>query len=133
MTAMYNFLIVVFSKGFGPDLGNVDVLFEPVGCILIIVWGLAFFALAFRYKEAPSLALVFALEKAVYVGHHIRFVIDAETIGFSPADAISDDFLTGFFFSAYGIGDFLSLVFFCVVAYQWRHNLWGNSKKACRF
>ena len=29
MTAMYNFLIIVFSKGFGPDLGNVDVLFEP--------------------------------------------------------------------------------------------------------
>ena len=66
LAALYNICIVLFSKGFSGDLGAVDPLFGPGGCVGVLLWGLAYLSLARSYSAAPAVALVFALEKLFY-------------------------------------------------------------------
>jgi hypothetical protein len=74
LAALYNTCIILFSKGFGNDLGSVDPLFGPSGCVGILLWGAAYFALARKYDVAPSLAAVFCVEKAFYGVHWLQWM-----------------------------------------------------------
>ena len=127
IAALYNFFILLFSKGFSNDLGAVDVLFSPGGCAGILLWGAAYFSLAKRYKQAPGVSLVFCLEKAFY-GLHWFFWIFAQHA--TIPTLFSRDPLSAVFFSIYGIGDLLFMIFFGWVAWQWRHNLAGAEDEA---
>ena len=119
---LYNSGIIVFSKGFGSDLGAVDGLFSPGGCICVFIWGLAYLALANRYAVAPGVAFVFCIEKAFYGVRWCMWM--SEHSGELPAMREAD-FLTGFFFSCYGIGDLVFMVFFGLVAWRHRSNILG--------
>lgn len=122
LAMLYNSGIVIFSKGFGSDLGAVDGLFSPGGCIGVLLWGLAYLALANRYSVAPAVALVFCLEKAFYGIHWCLWI--SRHSGEIPA-MIEADFLTGAFFSCYGVGDLAFMVFFGLVAWRYRDNILG--------
>jgi hypothetical protein len=122
LAALYNACILMFSKGLTGDLGAVDPLFSPVGCIGVLLWGGAYFALARRYDVAPAVAALFCVEKAFY-GVHWLLWMSAHSGELSGL--IESDFLTGTFFSIYGIGDLAFMFFFGWVAWRWRHNITG--------
>jgi len=124
LAALYNVCIIVFSKGFSNDLGAVDPLFGPGGCIGVLLWGLAYLALARSYSTAPAVALVFAFEKLFYGCHWLLWLKDHS----SELPAITEsDPLTGSFFSIYGTGDLVFMVFFGWVAWRYRARLWLGS------
>ncbi len=126
LAALYNALIIVASKGFSSDLGAVDPLFSPLGCVLILLWGAAYFSSAKRYRTLPALALVFCLEKAVYAGHWAVWMTDH---GGELGALIEADLMTGLFLSVYGVGDALFMIFFGWVSWRWRQNLWGTAEE----
>ena len=127
IAALYNFFIILFSKGFSNDLGVVDMLFSSGGCIGILLWGAAYFSIAKRYQRTPSISLVFCLEKAFYGFHWLFWIIANHS---TIPTTFSQDPLTGIFFSIYGIGDLIFMIFFGWVAWKWRHNLTGEENTA---
>jgi len=125
LAAAYNICIILFSKGFSADLGAVDPLFGPGGCVGVLLWGLAYLALARSYESAPAVALVFAAEKLFYGSHWLLWLRDHSS---ELGAMISADYLTGTFYSIYGTGDIVSMVFFGWVAWRYRDRLLtGNS------
>ena len=122
----YNLQILIFSKGFSNNLGDIDPLFDSAGCVCIFLWGLAYGSVADRYYLVPAANAVFALEK-LFFGHrwmvwildnHKRLPIMLET-----------DSLTGLFFAVYGIGDLLSMILFVYAAWISRENLFQIKSK----
>ena len=123
IAAAYNLCIILFSQGFSNSLGEIDPLFSPDGCFAVLLWGAAYFALANRYTAAPAVALVFAIEKAFYSLHWLLWM--SENAG-ELSTMMEADFLTGLFFTIYGVGDLLFMVFFGWVAWMWRDRLSGS-------
>jgi hypothetical protein len=124
LAALYNICIILFSKGFGSDLGDVDSLFGPGGCVGVLLWGLAYLALARSYSTAPAVALVFALEKLFYGSHWLLWL----RANSGEEDFLDyGDYLTNSFFSIYGTGDLVFMVFFGWVAWRYRDRLWTGS------
>ena len=122
IAAAYNFCIIIFSQGFSSGLGEIDPLFSPAGCVGVLLWGAAYFALANRYAVAPAVALVFAVEKAFYGIHWLLWMSEhsGELSAMREADA-----LTGGFYAIYGAGDLAFMVFFAWVVWTWRDRLSG--------
>lgn len=90
------------------------VLFSSFGLLMIILWGLAYFAAAPYATMSVALPLVFAVEKLAYT---IAWLIwRANTPPQTLAAIIDSDFLGGTFMSAYGINDGLFVIFFLAVA-----------------
>lgn len=114
LAGLYNLGIVSFSRGFSNTLGAVDPLFDPSGCVLVLLWGLAFLSVRRAYAAVPLLSGVFILEKAYYVAHWVAWM-QAHAAEL-PAMAEKDP-ITAFFFTFYGIGDALSFLFFAHVAW----------------
>lgn len=123
LAAVYNSGILIFSKGLGDDLGAVDPLFSPAGCVAVLLWGAAYLALGWRYDVAPALSLVFCVEKAFY---GIRWLDWMSDHGAELGAMRAVDPLTASFFAMYGVGDLVFMVFFGWVAWRWRHNLSRN-------
>jgi len=96
--AAYNFCILLVTKGLtSKSFFKVDPLFDRNGCVLVLVWGLAYLSTAWSYSHTPWTMAVFALEKAFYAAHWARTVRSLKL----P----KGDFLSTFFFSLYGLGD----------------------------
>jgi len=126
LAGLYNICIILFSKGFSGDLGAVDPLFGPGGCIGVLLWGLAYLALARSYSSAPAVALVFALEKLFYGTHWLLWLRDHSG---ELGQMIESDYLTGTFYSIYGPGDLAFMVFFGWVAWRHRDRLWTQHQE----
>lgn len=122
LAALYNLCIVVFSRGFSDVLGEVDPLFGPGGCVGILLWGMAYYALRNRYEQAPALSLVFCVEKLFYAAHWTLWMSAHAGELSSMYDA---DALTALFFTIYGAGDALFMIFFGWVAWRHRESLGG--------
>ena len=126
LAALYNVCIIIFSKGFSDNLGTVDPLFGPGGCVGVLLWGLAYLALARSYATAPAVALVFAFEKLFYGCHWLSWLKDHSS---ELAALTESDYLTGTFFAIYGTGDLVSMVFFGWVVWRYRDRLWLGSSR----
>jgi hypothetical protein len=122
IAGIYNSFIILFSLGFSENLGIIDPLFSSSGCIGILLWGAAYFALAQRYQEAPSVAAVFCLEKGFYAAHWGLWM--NQNIN-DLASIFASDMLAGLFYAIYGAGDAMFMVFFGWVAWTYRHNAFG--------
>lgn len=113
--AAFNILgILAFSRGLTNELLTAldPGVFSAPGIILICVWGLAYLALADRFSVAPRIALVFALEKLVYVVVWVRWLGGhADELG----DIWARDWMTGMFFTTYGLADATMAAFFVYV------------------
>ena len=127
LAMLYNSSIILFSKGFASDLGAIDPLFGPGGCLGVLLWGLAYLALAKTYAQAPAVALVFAVEKLFYGCHWLLWLKDH---GGELGAMRNEDLLTGSFYSIYGSGDLAFMVFFAWVAWSHRDGLWSASNDA---
>ena len=101
--------VLTFSRFFTNSVIN-D--FDPVvmsnfGLLMILVWGLAYLGASFVNSNIKWLAAAFALEKLVYV--------IAWLVWFSGNDISSvyeKDLFAGFFYSIYGLNDFIFMLFF---------------------
>jgi len=121
LAAVYNLCIIVFSKGFGGDLGEVDPLFGAGGCVGVLLWGLAYLALSRSYSTAPAVALVFAFEKLFYGSHWLLWLRDHS----GDLGTLNDgDYLSNAFYSIYGLGDLVFMVFFGWVTWRYRNRIW---------
>ena len=103
--------IPAFSKLFTNDyLMQVDPkTFSEVNLFTIILWGLAYISVARHYEKIPAISAVFAIEKFFYTGVWIYWLWN--NAGDLP-DIYNKDWITGFFYSVYGLNDFLFGVFF---------------------
>jgi len=103
--------IPVFCKFFTNDyLTQVDPkTFSNISLFTIILWGLAYIAVARHYEKVPAISAVFAIEKFFYTGVWFYWLWN----NFGDLSGIYDrDWITGFFYSIYGLNDLLFGVFF---------------------
>lgn len=83
------------------------VVMSTFGLVMILVWGLAYIAVAKSYAAVPMLAAVFCIEKAIYSAVWIQWQLNN-----SLSDAFALDFQAGIFYSIYGINDIVFMLFF---------------------
>ena len=110
LAGCYNLGIIPASKFFQEDMGKIDSIFDPSGCLLIVLWGMAYIAASPIVEKAPALSMVFGVEKVFY---SLRWAVwvNSQTLD-SIRTLIQDDMITGLFFSLYGIGDGLFATLF---------------------
>lgn len=101
--------ILFFSKGFTNDvIPETDpVVMSYFGLLMIMVWGLAFIAVAKVFDEVKWLIAVFALEKLCYVIAYGYWFSNN-----SVQEVYYEDVIAGIFYSIYGLNDFLFMLFF---------------------
>lgn len=116
LAGLFNIVgMLVVTRGFTSDaLTRLDPgAFSPTGCAVVCLWGLAYMGLATSYHRAPSLALVFCVEKMFYA---IRWVwwlsINVEAV-------VAHDTWSPFFYT-YGFLDGLWGLFFFGVWWRYR-------------
>jgi hypothetical protein len=106
---------LIFSKFFSNDfLSSLqpDVL-SNFGVIGIILWGLAYIAVAKDFGAVKWLVAVFAMEKFAYAIVWAKWITANDF-----SQVLEQDILTGIFYSIYGPSDFTFGVFFAVVAWR---------------
>ena len=103
--------IPIFSKFFtNTYLMGIDPnTFSAISLVTIILWGLAYISVAKQVAKVPLIALVFTIEKFFYAIVWGRWIWRHHT---ELAEIYAQDMVTGFFYSVYGLNDFLIGVFF---------------------
>ncbi|MGE0433422.1 MAG: hypothetical protein AB7S36_14275, partial [Planctomycetota bacterium] len=106
--------VLLFSAAFtDPTLGRLyPEVFAPFGLVAIILWGLAYIAVARTHPAVPWLVLVFAIEKAVYVA---TWIVWMANYGNRFGERFSTTPMPAAFFVLYGPNDLAFGVFFLVV------------------
>lgn len=87
-------------------------VFSNFGMLAIMLWGLAYIAVANHYDKVPWLLAVFALEKAAYVA---TWFIWYSGNGAGLGSLYEQSFVTGLFYSVYGANDLAFGLFFAWV------------------
>jgi hypothetical protein len=102
--------MAVVSRGFTSTVffKEYPEVFSMQGCIGVMLWGLAYMAVASSFQRLPSLCLVFALEKAFYTWTWFAYMQRRHAV---MVLVFNKDPLVGMFYYLYGIND----AFFCVV------------------
>nr|WP_238566060.1 hypothetical protein [Nonlabens ulvanivorans] len=77
------------------------------GLLMIMVWGLAFIAVAKVFEKVKWLVAVFALEKLCYVIAYGYWFSNN-----SVQEVYDKDMMAGVFYSIYGLNDFFFMLFF---------------------
>ena len=103
--------ILVFTRGLtNTALFDTDpAVFSRQGCVLILIWGLAYAAQSRTWRQAPLLSLVFAIEKACFAGWWALWM--SQHAGELGALAERDP-MAAAFYGAYGLGDAAFMGFF---------------------
>ena len=101
--------ILLFSKGFTNTrlFELYPEVFGVMGCVGVILWGLAYMSVA--YVRPRTLSLVFCLEKVVYFGTWLCWL---HCRGAILPSLWAEDPLTAFFFTFYGPLDLAFGAFF---------------------
>ena len=89
-------------------------LFSGFGLVMIMIWGLCYYACAQAARTYRGISLVFGLEKLVYCVLWINFVQG----DVSWSELYERDLFAGLFYSIYGIIDGFYMSLFFVCAYQ---------------
>ncbi len=114
--------ILTITQGFSSDTIAIadPAAFSTFGCLMILVWGLAYIATASFSDQAIALPLVFAVEKLAYT---FNWVVWMSNHADSVATIQQQDLLGGLFMGGYGINDALFGFFFAYVAWRnWREH-----------
>ncbi|WP_204319057.1 hypothetical protein [Pelistega ratti] len=118
LAGIYNLIgILGFTQFFtNQTLAELDpIVFSIMGQIGIILWGLAYLSVSHQYFTVPKLIAVFCIEKMVYAGAWLYWLLtQTEKLESLPASQLYIDI----FFRTYGIGDFLFGIFFGYIAYR---------------
>ena len=102
--------VFIFTKSLNAPIlqDELPQLFSPFGLISIMVWGLAYWSCRLSASFHPSIGVVFAIEKSLYVFSWVTYMWDNPPL----SDILERDFLSGLFLSIFGIVDFLYLCLF---------------------
>ena len=109
------FGMLVVSKLFTNSLLNSTdpAVFSWLGQVAIVLWGLAYWAVAQQFRHVPYLVIVFFLEKMVYTVIWLLWLVQN---GDSLTSIASEPLMTAIFFGMYGAGDLAFGLFFGWVA-----------------
>ncbi len=112
---LVNISVLFFSKFFTNEVMTAydPVLASDFGVLMIVLWGLAYMAVAKNYPQVKWLVGVFVIEKFVYAYTWVRWITRNDV-----AAVYEKDVLAGVFFSIYGINDGLFCLFFLIVFIQ---------------
>jgi hypothetical protein len=96
--------MLLFSKFFTNRLlASVDpAVFSWFGQVAVVLWGLAYCSVANSYPYVPWLLVVFFLEKMIYAGRWLAWLI---AHGKTLPKIAHESFLTAMFYAIYGAGD----------------------------
>ncbi|GJM34893.1 MAG: hypothetical protein DHS20C18_38940 [Saprospiraceae bacterium] len=101
--------VLLFSRFFTNEILNQadPVVMSNFGLVMIIVWGLAYIAVAKSFDQVRWISAVFAVEKLVYV------VVWGLWMSNNDLGALySKDMFAGIFYTIYGLNDLLFMLFF---------------------
>ena len=109
------FGMLVVSKLFTNSLLNATdpAVFSWLGQVAIVLWGLAYWAVAQAFRHVPYLVIVFFIEKMVYTVCWLVWLLQK---GHSLTSIASESPMTAIFFGMYGAGDLAFGLFFGWVA-----------------
>lgn len=109
--------VLLFSKCFTNDAipQTSPVVMSYFGLFMIVLWGLAYAAVANHYQHLRALVGVFVIEKLAYV---IAWVCWMSKHRHTLPSLFDDSVLAGTFMSIYGINDALFLLFFLWVFFS---------------
>ncbi|MEM5538626.1 hypothetical protein [Olleya sp. AS48] len=112
LAGVMNSSVLLFSRGFTNKTINAydpDVM-SNFGMLMILIWGLAYISIAYRFKNVKWLVAVFAIEKLIYGCVWLQWMMTND-IG----NVYKEDKMAGIFYSIYGLNDWLFCVFFLYV------------------
>ena len=109
------FGMLVVSKLFTNSLlnSNDPAVFSWLGQVAIVLWGLAYWAVAQPFRFVPYLVIVFFIEKMVYTAGWLLWLVQK---GDLLTHVASESLMTALFFGMYGAGDLAFGLFFGWVA-----------------
>ena len=79
-------------------------VFSWLGEVAIVLWGFAYWSVAHSYQYVPWLLVVFFIEKMIYGGRWLAWLI---AHGKTLPRIASESFLTAVFYAIYGAGDLI--------------------------
>jgi len=93
------------------------VVFSWMGQVAVVLWGLAYWAVARSYRQVPRLLWVFVAEKMVYAG---AWAVWLGANGSRLPALLSESPATAAFYAGYGAIDFAFGIFFAWAAVRAR-------------
>ncbi|MCZ6508886.1 MAG: hypothetical protein O7A04_12685 [Acidobacteria bacterium] len=106
--------VLVVSKAFTSDYAprlDPDV-FSWLGLVSIMLWGAAYIAVSRHYQNVPALLAVFFVEKLVYFGAWLIWILDPPV---PLGEVFQHSKIVGGFFAGYGLIDLAFGLFFLAV------------------
>lgn len=112
-SGLMNMSVIVFSRFFtNPTIPKFDAdVMSNFGLLMIVVWGLAYIAVAKEFHQLKWLVAVFALEKLSYVINWSQWMFNNSFL-----EVYNEDKMAGVFYAIYGINDFTFFIFFLFVS-----------------
>ena len=103
--------MLVVSRFFTNSLLNATdpAVFSWLGQVSIVLWGLAYLAVAKAFRHVPYVVLTFFVEKVVYT---VAWLVWLSKHGQSLPAIAAESPMTASFFRMYGAGDFIFALFF---------------------
>lgn len=112
LAGIMNCSVLLFSRGFTNKTINTydpDVM-SNFGMVMILIWGLAYISVAYKFQNVKWLVLIFAIEKLIYGCVWLQWITTNDV-----SKVYDEDKMAGIFYSIYGINDWLFCVFFLYV------------------
>lgn len=112
LAGIMNCSVLLFSRGFTNKTINTydpDVM-SNFGMVMILIWGLAYISVAYKFQNVKWLVLIFAIEKLIYGCVWLQWMTTNDV-----SKVYDEDKMSGIFYSIYGINDWLFCVFFLYV------------------
>ena len=116
LSGLINIFATLFSSRFFTNTYIAefdDVVMSNFGLLMIMVWGLAYVAVAKNFEKVKWIVGVFAVEKLIYGFVWIKWLMNNDL-----SSVYEKDFSTGIFFSVYGLNDWVFFLFFSYVFIQ---------------
>lgn len=112
LAGIMNCSVLLFSRGFTNKTINTydpDVM-SNFGMVMILIWGLAYISIAYKFQNVKWLVFIFAIEKLIYGCVWLQWITTNDV-----SKVYDEDKMAGIFYSIYGINDWLFCVFFLYV------------------
>ncbi len=112
LAGIMNCSVLLFSRGFTNKTINTydpDVM-SNFGMVMILIWGLAYISVAYKFQNVKWLVFIFAIEKLIYGCVWLQWITTNDV-----SIVYDEDKMAGIFYSIYGINDWLFCVFFLYV------------------
>ena len=112
LAGLMNLSALLFSRFFtNTTIPEVDpTVMSNFGLVMIVIWGVAYIAIAKKYHHVKWLVGVFAIEKLIYGSVWLQWILNNNI-----SDVYEKDTMAGMFYSIYGVNDLLFCVFFLFV------------------